>query len=152
MEEKMEKTIETVEKKKKTFTRKCNKAPRLTKKQRKELGVGRDQGRASLNNISVPSTKARLVIDLIRGKDYEMALAIVKNTPNIITEALEKLLISARANAVNNNNLAEDKLYVAEIYADQGTTLKRIKALSRGSAARIKKRACHLTVVLKERV
>jgi large subunit ribosomal protein L22 len=149
MEEKMEKTTENKEK---TFTRKCNKAPRLTKKQRKELGVGKDQGRASINNVSVPATKAKLVIDLIRGKDYEVALAIVKNTPNIITETLEKLLVSAHANAVNNNNLDESKLYVAEIYADQGTTLKRIKALSRGSATRINKRTCHLTVVLKERV
>ena len=144
----MEKTTENKEK---TFTRKCNKAPLLTKKQRKELGVGKDQGRASINNVSVPATKAKLVIDLIRGKDYEVALAIVKNTPNIITESLEKLLISARANAVNNNNLDESKLYVAEIYANQGTTLKRIKALSRGSATRINKRTCHLTVVLKER-
>ncbi len=117
----MEKTTENKEK---TFTRKCNKAPRLTKKQRKELGVGKDQGRASINNVSVPATKAKLVIDLIRGKDYEVALAIVKNTPNIITETLEKLLVSAHANAVNNNNLDESKLYVAEIYADQGTTLK----------------------------
>ena len=149
MEEKMEKTTE---KKEKTFTRKCNKAPRLTKKQRKELGVGKDQGRASVDNISISASKAKLVVDLIRGKDYETALAIVKNTQNIVTETLEKLLISARANAVNNNNLDESKLYVAEIYANQGTTLKRIKALSRGSAARIKKRTCHLEVVLKERV
>ena len=145
----MEKTTENKEK---TFTRKCNKAPRLTKKQRKELGVGKDQGRASVDNVSIPSSKAKLVADLIRGKDYETALAIVKHTPNIVTETLEKLLISARANAVNNNNLDESKLYVTEIYANQGTTLKRIKALSRGSAARIKKRTCHLTVVLKERV
>jgi len=64
MEEKMEKTTENKEK---TFTRKCKKAPRLTKKQRKELGVGKDQGRASINNVSVPATKAKLVIGHIRG-------------------------------------------------------------------------------------
>ncbi len=146
----MDKNTETMEKK--TFTRKFNKAPSLTKKQRKELGIGRDQGKASVKNVGVPASKANLVVRLIRGKDYETALAIVKNTPNRITEALEKLLVSAHANAVNNNNLDESKLYVAEIYADQGITLKRIKALSRGSAARINKRTTNLTVVLKERV
>jgi large subunit ribosomal protein L22 len=124
MEEKMDKTTE---KKEKTFTRKCNKAPRLTKKQRKELGVGKDQGRASVDNVSIPSSKAKLVADLIRGKDYETALAIVKHTPNIVTETLEKLLISARANAVNNNNLDESKLYVTEIYANQAQLLRGLK-------------------------
>lgn len=148
----MENSTEIIKKKENTVTRKCYKAPRLTKKEKHELGVGKDEGRASVGNVSIPPRKAKLVVDLIRGKDYEVALAIVKNTPNIVTETLEKVLVSAKANAVNNNQLKEEKLYVAEVYADSGATLKRIKAKSRGAAARIKKRTCRLTVVLKERV
>ena len=68
------------------------------------------------------------------------------------SEIIEKLLKSAIANAENNHNMAHEKLYVAEIYANQGPTLKRIRPAAKGSAVRIRKRTSHITIVLKERV
>ncbi|MDX1358278.1 MAG: 50S ribosomal protein L22 [Clostridia bacterium] len=123
----------------------------LTKKEKKALGIGRDEGRASAKHLRVPASKAKLVLDLIRGKDLEEAYGIVKYTPRAASEFIMKLLESAEANAVNNFELDKEKLYVAEAYAGQGTTLKRIKANARGSASRIRKRTSHITVVLKER-
>jgi large subunit ribosomal protein L22 len=131
--------------------RKFQKAPLLTKKEKKALGIGRDEGRASAKHLRVPASKAKLVLDLIRGKDLEEAYGIVKYTPRAASEFIMKLLESAEANAVNNFELDKEKLYVAEAYAGQGTTLKRIKANARGSASRIRKRTSHITVVLKER-
>lgn len=131
--------------------RKFQKAPLLTKKEKKALGIGRDEGRSSVKHISVPATKVKLVIDLIRGKDLEEAYAIVKHTPRAASPYILKLLKSAEANAVNNFELDSEKLYVDEIYAGQGTTLKRIIANARGSASRISKRTSHITLVLKER-
>jgi len=131
--------------------RKFQKAPLLTKKEKKNLGIGRDEGRASAKHLRVPASKAKLVLDLIRGKDLEEAYGIVKFTPRSASEFIMKLLVSAEANAVNNFELDKEKLFVAEAYAGQGTTLKRLKANARGSASRIRKRTSHITVVLKER-
>ena len=89
---------------------------------------------------------------IIKGKDIDEALAIVKFTPKASSEMLEKLLKSAIANAENNHNMAHEKLYVADIYANQGPTLKRIRPAAKGSAVRIRKRTSHVTIVLKERV
>ena len=134
-----------------TARRKFQKAPLLTKKEKKALGIGRDEGRASVKHVSVPATKVKLVIDLIRGKSLEEAYAIVRHTPRAASPYIMKLLESAEANAVNNFELDKEKLYVAEVYAGQGTTLKRIMANARGSASRIHKRTSHITLVLKER-
>lgn len=134
-----------------TVKRKYQKAPLLTKKEKKALGIGRDQGKASVKHIRVPATKAKLVLDLIRGKDLEEAYAIVRTTPRSASEYIYKLLESAEANAVNNFELDAERLYVAEAYAGQGTTIKRIRANARGSASRIRKRTSHITIVLKER-
>ncbi len=131
--------------------RKFQKAPLLTKKERKALGIGRDEGRASAKYLRVPASKAKLVLDLIRGKGLEEAYGIVKFTPRAASEYIMKLLESAEANAVNNFELDKEKLYVAEAYAGQGTTLKRLMPNARGSASRIRKRTSHITVVLKER-
>jgi large subunit ribosomal protein L22 len=134
-----------------TVKRKYQKTPLLTKKEKKALGIGRDQGKASAKHIRVPATKAKLLLDLIRGKDLEEAYAIVRTTPRSSSEYIYKLLESAEANAVNNFELDPEKLYVAEAYAGQGTTIKRIRANARGSASRIRKRTSHITIVLKER-
>ncbi len=134
-----------------TVRRKYQKAPLLTKKEKKALGVGRDRGKASAKHLRVPATKAKLVLDLIRGKSLEEAYAIVRNTPRAASEYIMKLLESAEANAVNNFELDSEKLYVAEAYAGQGTTIKRIMANARGSASRIRKRTSHITIVLKEK-
>ena len=99
----------------------------------------------------MPASKAKLVLDLIRGKNLVEAYGIVKFTPRAASEFILKLLVSAEANAVNNFELDKEKLFVAEAYAGQGTTLKRLMPNARGSASRIRKRTSHITVVLKEK-
>ena len=109
------------------------------------------EARAKLSHARISARKVKIVIDLIRGKDVNEALAILKFTPKAASEVLEKLLKSAIANAENNHNMTSDKLYVAEIYANQGPTLKRIRPAAKGSAVRIRKRTSHITIVLRER-
>ena len=106
---------------------------------------------ATLKYARISSRKVKIVADLIKGKDVDEALAIVKYTPKASSEIIEKLLKSAIANAENNHNMAHEKLYVAEIYANQGPTLKRIRPAAKGRAVRIRKRTSHITIVLKER-
>ena len=131
--------------------RKFKKPITLTKKERKALGIGRDEGRASLRNVRIAAGKAKLVCDQIVGKSIQEAYSIVKNTPKSASIIIFKLLKSAAANAVNNNGLEGDFLYVTEAYASQGPTMKRIIPRARGSADRMKKRTCHITVVVKEK-
>ena len=107
--------------------------------------------RATLSYARISSRKVKIVADLIRGKDIDEALAIVKYAPKASSEILEKLLKSAIRNAENNHHMEHSKLYVAEIYANQGPTLKRIRPAAKGSAVRIRKRTSHITIVLKER-
>ena len=109
------------------------------------------QAHATLKYARISSRKVKIVADLIKGKDINEALAIVKYTPKASSEVLEKLLKSAIANAENNHHMAHEKLYVADIYANQGPTLKRIRPAEKGSAVRIRKRTSHITIVLKER-
>ena len=119
---------------------------------------------ATLKYARISSRKVKIVADLIRGKDVDEALAIVKFTPKASSEVIEKLLKSAIANAENNHDMKSaianaennhgmksNKLYVAEIYANQGPTLRRIRPAAKGSAVRIRKRTSHITIVLKER-
>jgi large subunit ribosomal protein L22 len=123
----------------------------LTKKERKTLGIGKDEGRARLSYARISSRKVKIVLDLIKNKSLDEAYAIVRYTPKAASELLYKLLKSAEANATNNNNLNRDLLYVAEANATQGPTLKRIMPRAQGRANRIRKRTSHITVVLKER-
>ena len=109
------------------------------------------QANATLKYARISSRKVKIVADLIKGKDIDEALAILKYTPKASSEMLEKLLKSAIANAENNHNMAHEKLYVADIFANQGPTLKRIRPAAKGSAVRIRKRTSHVTIVLKER-
>jgi len=106
---------------------------------------------ATLKYARISARKVKIVADLIRGKDIDEALAIVKFTPKASSEIIEKLLKSAIANAENNHEMKTESLYVAEIYANQGPTLKRIRPAAKGSAVRIRKRTSHTTIVLKER-
>jgi ribosomal protein L22 len=92
--------------------------------------------------------KARLVIDHVRGKPIGEARALLRHSPRGIARDLERLLESAIANAENNHDLVGDDLYVKEIYADEGPTLKRFRARAQGRAYRIRKRTSHLTVAL----
>ena len=109
------------------------------------------EARATLKFARISSRKVKIVADLIRGKDIDEALAIMKFTPKASSEVLEKLLKSAIANAENNHEMKHDNLYVAEIFANQGPTLKRIRPAAKGSAVRIRKRTSHITIVLKEK-
>ena len=109
------------------------------------------QAVATLKYARISSRKVKIVADLIKGKDINEALAIVKYTPKAASEIIEKLLKSAIANAENNHHMAHEKLYVADIYANQGPTLKRIRPAAKGSAVRIRKRTSHITIVVKER-
>ncbi len=123
----------------------------LTKRERKVLGIGRDQGHATLKHLRMNAFKVNALIRLVVGKPLEEAYAILQYTPHGAAQPLTKLLKSAEANAVNNNGLNAENLYVAELYAMQGPTLKRIRARARGQASWIRKRTCHVDVVLKER-
>ena len=98
--------------------------------------------------IRISPSKVRIVIDLIRGKNYFDALAILENTPKAASLPVKKVLNSAAANAEVNKGMSKDDLYVAEIYADAGPTLKRIMPRAQGRAYRILKRTSHITVVL----
>ena len=109
------------------------------------------EARATLKFARISARKVKIVADLVRGKDVDEALAIMKFTPKASSEVLEKLLKSAIANAENNHDMKHENLYVAEIYANQGPTLKRIRPAAKGSAVRIRKRTSHITIVLKER-
>jgi len=131
--------------------RKSNKPALLTKKERKVLGIGKDEGRAVLRYARISSRKVKIVLDLIKNKGIDEAYGILKFTPKAASEVLYKLLKSAEANAVNNNGLNYDNLYVAEAYATQGPTLKRIMPRAQGRAYRIQKRTSHITLVVKER-
>ena len=109
------------------------------------------EAKATAKYVRVSPRKAGQICDLVRGKNVDEALAIVKYTPKAASEIIEKLLKSAIANAENNHSMAHEKLYIDEIYANQGPTLKRIRPAAKGSAVRIRKRTSHITIVLKER-
>ena len=106
---------------------------------------------ATLRYARISSRKVKIVADLIRGKNVDEALATIKFTPKASSDIIEKLLKSAMANAENNHDMKSENLYIAEIYANQGPTLKRIRPAAKGSASRIRKRTSHITIVLKER-
>ncbi len=104
--------------------------------------------RAIAKYIRISPRKVKIVIDLIRGKQVDEALAILMYTTKSAAPVVEKLLGSAVANAENNLGLPRDELYIAEVFANPGPTLKRYVARSRGSASPILKRTSHITVVL----
>ena len=108
------------------------------------------EARAVLRYARISPRKMKIVLDLIRNKPANVAMGIIKNTPKAASEYLEKLLASAIANAENNHNMDKNKLYVAECYATQGPTLKRIRPRAQGRAFRIAKKTSHVTLVLKE--
>ena len=98
--------------------------------------------------VRISPYKVRIVLDIIRGKGYREAVAILENTPKSASEPIKKVLMSAAANAENNLGLSKDNLYVAACFADQGPTLKRVMPRAQGRAYRILKRTSHITVVL----
>ena len=95
--------------------------------------------------------KLRIVMNLIRGKKVSEAFAILKFTPKVGSEVVEKVLRSAVANAEHNNDMNVDNLYVSTCFVDQGPTLKRIHPRSRGQAFKILKHSSHVTVCVSEK-
>ena len=109
------------------------------------------QATAKLSVIRIAPRKVKVVLDLIRGKDLELARAILKNTPKAASEPILKLVNSAAANAENNFNMDPTKLYVKTCFVTEGPTLKRIRPTAKGSAVRILKRTSNITVALEEK-
>jgi large subunit ribosomal protein L22 len=106
---------------------------------------------AKLRYARISARKVKIVIDLIRGKQVDEALAILRYTPKAASPLVEKLLKSAIANAENNNNMKRENLYIKEIYANQGPTAKRVRPAPQGRAYRVRKRTSHVTVVVAEK-
>ena len=106
---------------------------------------------ATLSNATVSARKAGFVLDAIRGKGIEQAVAVCTYNPRYASKLIKKLLLSAKANAVNNNNMEETKLYVAECFANKAQTYKRMHPRAQGRAYSILKRNSHITVILDER-
>lgn len=106
--------------------------------------------KASAQTVRISARKARLVIDLIRNKTVGEAIAILRNTPRSASPVIEKVLMSAVANAEHNYDLDVTNLYVSEAYVNEGPTMKRFRPRAKGSASRINKRTSHITLVVKE--
>lgn len=100
--------------------------------------------------IRISPRKVRLIMDQIRGRKVEEALNRLSFAPQRGAFVLKKLINSAVANAEHNLNMDVDKLYIKQIFADEGPTLKRFRARAMGRATRIRKRTSHLTVILDE--
>lgn len=109
------------------------------------------EAKAYLRHVRIAPRKVQIVLDLIRNKPVDVAMAVIKNTPKAACEPLEKLLKLAIANAENNHNMSKDSLYVAECYVTPGPTMKRIRPRAQGRAFSVLKRSSHITLVLKEK-
>ena len=109
------------------------------------------EAKAVAKYVRMSPIKLKPVTDLVRGKDLNEALNILKFTPGKGSEIVEKVVKSAAANAENNFDMNPDNLYVAEVYANQGPTMKRVRPRAQGRAYRIEKRMSHITIVLNER-
>lgn len=109
------------------------------------------EAKAIANTVRISPQKARLVIDLIRGKDIKEAQAILMFTPRAASPIILKVLNSAVANATHNLSLAEDKLYVKTAFANEGVRIKRMMPRAKGSGDIIQKRTSHITVIVAER-
>ena len=101
--------------------------------------------------MRISPTKARRVIDLVRGKSVTEALDILRWAPQAASEPVAKVIASAAANAQNNDGLDPATLVVATIHADEGPTAKRIRPRAQGRAFRIRKRTSHITVIVESR-
>ena len=134
-------------------------APKKAKKAKKEVKVEEKkpakpqptEARATSMNVRCTPRKARLVLDLVRGKDVKVALGILANVNKAASEPVSKTIRSAAANAINNFGMDEGSLYISEIYANDGMRIKRFIPRAKGSASGLVKRCCHITVVVKMR-
>ena len=109
------------------------------------------EAKATAKYVHISARKAGQVCDLVRGKDVNEALAILKFTSRYASEAISKVIKSAAANAENNHEMDADKLSIAHIVANQGPTMKRFMPRAQGRATEIRKRTSHIEVIVKER-
>lgn len=109
------------------------------------------EAKAIAKFIRLSPRKARMVVDLIRGKKLEEALAILRYTPNKATEAVTKVVKSAAANAEHNNEMDKDELIISQVYVDQGPTLKRFMPRAMGRADVMRRKTSHITVVVSDK-
>lgn len=107
--------------------------------------------KASARYVRIAPRKVRVVIDLVRGKSVNEALALLKFVPKRASEPIAKVIASAAANAEHNYNLNKDNLVISQAFVDQGPTLKRYHPRQRGQAFPILKRTSHITVMVKEK-
>ncbi len=125
-------------------------------KRMKEKALARKQNadrrpQATAKFVRISPSKVKIVLDIIRGKSYFDAMAILQGTPKAASEILVKILASAGANAENNLNMSKEDLFVAECYANSGPTYKRWWPRSHGSADTILKRTSHITIILDQK-
>lgn len=109
------------------------------------------EAKASLRHTRIAPRKVQIVLDLIRNKPADQAMAILKHTPKAASEPLAKLLASAVANAENNFGMDKDNLYVSECFVTPGPTMKRIRPRAQGRAFRVLKRSSHVFITVAER-
>ncbi|WP_066072318.1 50S ribosomal protein L22 [Neobacillus soli] len=109
------------------------------------------QAKAVARTVRIAPRKARLVVDLIRGKQVGEAVAILNLTPKFASPIVEKVLKSAMANAEHNYEMDINNLVVAQAFVDEGPTLKRFRPRAMGRASQINKRTSHITIVLSEK-
>ncbi|WP_026477650.1 50S ribosomal protein L22 [Alkaliphilus transvaalensis] len=109
------------------------------------------EARAIARYVRIAPRKAQQVVDIVRGKQVDEALAILKFTPKASAPIVYKVIQSAVANAENNHNMDRERLFVSEIFANQGPTMKRFRPRAMGRATTIRKRTSHIGVVLKEK-
>lgn len=126
-------------------------ATRLKEKTAKIAAERDKRPQAHARFVRIAPDKVRIVLDIVRGKSAEEAMAILRVTPKIAAPEIAKVLASAVANAEHNQGLSASDLYVAECYADQGPSLKRYQPVSKGRAHHILKRSSHITVILDTR-
>lgn len=107
--------------------------------------------RAEARFIRIAPRKARAVVDLVRSKDLDEALSILQYTPNRAAHIVAKVVQSAAANAENNFDLHRGRLYIDQIFVDEGPAFKRVRPRARGRRYLIRKPTSHITVVLRER-
>lgn len=116
---------------------------------KRERNANKDtRPKAKLSYARVSTTKAKIVLDTIKGKDVVSALGILAYTPRNGARIIEKLLKSAVANAENNSGMNSETLFVDEAFANKGPSLKRIRPRAQGRAFRIEKKTSHITIIL----
>ena len=120
-------------------------------KRERNIATKDKRPQATAKYVGIPASKAKIVLDQIKGKDVTTAAAMLQYNPRLAASICAKVLKSAVANAENNHDLNVENLYVAETFVGAGPTLKRFRPMDHGKAFRINKRTSHITVVVKER-